>query len=88
LTKQKGFPEETREELKFLVEHFRKLAQDKDQVIATYRDFLEKLKPFIEREHSHIMKFGFLHKEIRELKDELAELTRKLPKKKKRNELV
>ncbi len=76
-------PEESKEDLKFLVEHFRKLAQDKDQVIVTYRDFLEKLKPFVDREESNIMRFHGLHKEIRELKDQLHELTRKSEKKPK-----
>jgi len=83
MTENELIPHETKEDLQFLVEHFRKLAQDKDQVIATYRDFLEKLKPFVEREHSTIIKFGFLHTEIRELKDQLADLTRKKPKTKK-----
>lgn len=76
-------PEETTEHFKFLIEHFRKLAQDKDQVIITYREFLDKLKPIVEREEANLRKFSYMHQEIRQLRDELADLKRKTEKSKK-----
>lgn len=75
--------EETKESLKFLVEHFRKLAQDKDSVISQYREMLEKLKPYIDREQTIMSRLTHQYDEICMLKNELFDLKYK-PEKKKR----
>ena len=85
---EENLPPESREYLESLVKQYRELAVAKDSVIAMYRNFLEQLKPFVAREEAHIAKYSFFYKEIRTLKDQLEELTRKMPKKKRKKETV
>lgn len=67
--------EESVENLKFLVDHFRNLAQAKDAVIRIYRDQLDEVR------RSHGMKEYRWDVLRRELEDRILSL---LPKKKKK----
>lgn len=72
--------DETKENLKFLVEHFRKLAQDKDVVIQNYIQILEKFKPYYDRQESLMMRTSFYIDEINGLKNQIHELREELSK--------
>ncbi len=68
---------ETTEHLQFLVNHFRKLANDKDSVISQYRDVLERLKPYHENERRLNTELMVYQHEVSVLRKQLSELKRK-----------
>ena len=66
---------DSKEDLKFLVEHFRNLANAKDGVIREYRELLERYKPDFEKQtqlkkdlYNALYRMGVLEEEIKKLK--------------------
>jgi hypothetical protein len=59
--------------LKYLVDHFRKLSNDKDAIIRQYREMLERVKPSFEREE-------FMRRRILDQNDLIQQQKKKIDK--------
>ena len=77
---------DSKEDLKFLVEHFRCLSEGKESVIRQYRELLETYKPeYLEKSKLMNSIYDCKHK-IACLYKEIEELKKKIPKPKKKND--
>lgn len=86
MTEEEVKQDESIEHLKYLVDHFRKLANDKDIVIRQYMEILKSLKPSVDREEVARRKVMMYASEIERLKKEIETLKKRKSKKVSKDE--
>jgi uncharacterized protein YllA (UPF0747 family) len=80
--------EQSISELKFLLQHFRSLAEAKDTVIRDYREMLERLKPSIAYQDELNKRISYQNIRIADLEKDISKMKEKQVKKEEKKKRV